>query len=187
MAWKGHGALEERFRFVQDWESEDWSMAELCRFYGVTRTTGYKWIDRYDRGGLEALRDQSRAPQRHPNEVSAELEELVITLREKHPSWGAPKIHARLKREHADQRIPAETTIGAILRRHGLTVNRRRRPRIAAVNKSASTRFAGSTTRDVRIKRWGSRCRKATINLLCGPMRAVCGKSNIRPIGKCGG
>jgi transposase len=127
MAWKGHGALEERFRFVQDWESEDWSMAELCRFYGVTRTTGYKWIDRYDRGGLEALRDQSRAPHRHPNEVSAELEELVITVRGKHPSWGAPKIHTRLKREHADQRIPAESTIGAIRKRHGLTVNRRRR------------------------------------------------------------
>jgi transposase InsO family protein len=119
--------MEERFRFIEEWRSEDWSMSELCRFYGVTRATGYKWVSRYESDGLEGLRDQSRAPRTHPNEISTEMEDLVIAMREKHPSWGAPKIRARLERDQAGKTIPAESTIGAILKRHGLTVTRRRR------------------------------------------------------------
>lgn len=119
--------MEERFRFVEEWNSGDWSLSELCRFYGVTRGTGYKWIARYEAGGLEALRDRSRAPHAHPNAVSAEMEELVISIREKHPSWGAPKIRAKLEDRNGGPRIPAESTIGAILKRSGLTVARKRR------------------------------------------------------------
>lgn len=119
--------MEERFRFVEEYNSGDWNMAELCCFYGVTRATGYKWLGRFESGGLEALRDRSRAPHRRPNAVSPEMEDLVIGVREKHPTWGAPKIRARLERDHADQSIPAESTIGAILKRNGLTVARKRR------------------------------------------------------------
>jgi transposase InsO family protein len=129
MPWKEHGVMEERFGFIEDWRSQDWTMAELCRFYGVTRVTGYKWVGRYEAGGLDGLRDLSRAPQRHPNEVSAEIEGVVIALRAKHPSWGAPKIRARIERDHARFALPAESTIGAILKRNGLTVARKRRPR----------------------------------------------------------
>lgn len=127
MPWKEHGVMEERFHFVDEWKSGDWNMAELCQFYGVTRATGYKWVERYGSGGLEGLRDRSRAPHQHPNEVSSEIEELVIGVREKHRSWGAPKIRARLKRDPGDQNIPAESTIGAILQRNGLSVARKRR------------------------------------------------------------
>jgi len=127
MPWKEHGVMEERFRFVEEWNSGDWSMAELCRFYGVTRATGYKWVGRYEGGGLEGLRDLSRAPHRQPNAVSEEMEDLVVAMRERHPSWGAPKIHARLRQDHADKNIPAESTIGALLKRNGLTVSRKRR------------------------------------------------------------
>ena len=59
MPWKEHDAMEERFRFIEDWRSEDWTMAELCRFYGVTRGTGYKWLGRYEAEGLEGLRELS--------------------------------------------------------------------------------------------------------------------------------
>ncbi len=121
--------MEERFRFVEEWNSGDWTMAELCRFYGVTRATGYKWVGRYEAGGLEGLADLSRAPHQHSNAVSEQMEDLVISMREQHPSWGAPKIQARLERDNAGQNIPAESTIGAILKRNGLTVSRRRRRR----------------------------------------------------------
>ncbi len=119
--------MEERFRLVEEWNSGDWSMTDLCRYYGVTRATGYKWVDRYESGGLEALGDQSRAPRQHPNAVSSEIEELVISMRAKHPSWGAPKIRAKLESEHGDRKFPAESTIGEILKRNGLTVSRKRR------------------------------------------------------------
>lgn len=138
MPWKEHGVVEERLRFIEDWNSGDWSMAELCRFYGVSRGTGYKWVDRYELGGVDGLRDQSRAPHQHPNAVGSELEGLVISVREKHASWGAPKIRAWLQREHTGKEIPAESTIGAILKRNGLTVPHKRR----RVSRSASKPLA---------------------------------------------
>jgi transposase InsO family protein len=128
MPWKECAVIEERFRFIEDWLSEDWNVAELCRHYGVSRATGYKWLDRYEGGGLDGLRDQSRAPLRHPNALSDAIEDEVIALRAKHPSWGAPKIRARLARDHAGLALPAESSIGAILKRKGLTVTRRKRP-----------------------------------------------------------
>src|SRR5215813_12208813 len=115
MPWKEHGVMEERFRFVVDWKTGDWTMAELCRLYGVSRVTGYKWVDRYETGGLEALRDQSRAPHDHPNAVAAEMEDLVIGVREKHPSWGAAKIRARLEGEHGEKQSDTPRRAGGLV------------------------------------------------------------------------
>jgi transposase len=78
MPWKAHGVMGERLRFVQEWRSGDWNLAELCRFYGVSTATGYRWLGRFEGGGVEALRDRSRAPHRRPNAVSPEMEDLVI-------------------------------------------------------------------------------------------------------------
>ena len=146
--------MEERFRFIEEWESGGWSMAELCRFYGVSRVTGYKWIERYESGGLEALRDQSRAPHRHPNAIGSEMEELVISVREKHASWGAPKIGAWLKREHPGQEIPAESTIGAILKRNGLSVPRKRRRRSRSGSEPLAHAAAPNTVWCADYKGW---------------------------------
>jgi transposase InsO family protein len=128
MPWKECGVLEERFRFINEWNSGDWNMAELCRIYGVTRKTGYKWVERYAARGLEGLRDLSRAPECHPNEVSEAIEEEVLALRGKHAFWGARKIRAWLVQAHLDEGMPAVSTIGSILQRNGLTVPRKRRP-----------------------------------------------------------
>ncbi|MGH9539862.1 MAG: IS481 family transposase [Terriglobales bacterium] len=129
MPWKDYEVTEERWRFIEDWNSEDFSMTELCEHYEVTRKTGYKWLRRYQAAGLEGLRDASREPHRHPNQVSGEMEERVLALRERHPRWGAPKIRGRLLLDHRDQTIPAASTIGGILKRNGLTVALRRRQR----------------------------------------------------------
>jgi transposase InsO family protein len=129
MPFKEHSVMDERMRLVAEWESGDWNMAELCRFYGVSRTTGYKWVSRYEWGGVEALQDVSRAPHVHGNAMGEEVEDWVIRERERHPSWGAPKIRARLAREQPGWRVPAESTIGAMLQRNGLTVPRKRRRR----------------------------------------------------------
>src|SRR5207249_4789290 len=110
-------------------QSGDWSMAELCEFFGVTRKTGYKWKRRFEEEGKPGLQERSRAPHQHPNQVSRKLEDMVIAMREKHGTWGAPKIRALLLREQPGESIPAESTIGEILRRQGLTVARRRRRR----------------------------------------------------------
>jgi putative transposase len=129
MPWKRNDVLEERFRFIEEWKSEDWSLAELCEQYGVTRKTGYKWLERYEAGGMEGLRDRSRAPQRHPNALAAGSEERILQVRGEHPWWGARKIHAFLKREDGARVVPAVSTIGNLLKSNGLTIARKRRPR----------------------------------------------------------
>ena len=116
MPWKEHGVMEERFRFIEEWNSEEFSLAELCRFYGISRGTGYKWIGRYAAQGLEGLRELSRAPHHHLNEISQEIEEQVLGIREQHPSWGAPKIHGKLV-----EIVEAESTGGKHYRSHSET------------------------------------------------------------------
>ena len=127
MPWKEENVLEQRYRFQQEWNTDDWSLAELCRDFGISRKTGYKWLERYDQEGVEGLKDQSRAPREHPNALDDSVEEQVIAIREKHPSWGARKIRACLERDEAPV-VPATSTIGAILRTNGLTLNLRRKP-----------------------------------------------------------
>jgi putative transposase len=125
MGWKETCAMEERFKFVQECKTEDWSMAELCRRYGVSRKTGYKWLERYQLEGLEGLQDQSRAPDRHPNEVVKEMADEVLELRRQHPHWGPAKLRARLQRVAPEIIWPAASTIGEMLKRAGLTVPRK--------------------------------------------------------------
>jgi len=89
MPWNRTDVLEERFRFIEEWKSEaDWTLAELCDYFGVTRKTGYKWLERYESGGMEGLRDQSRAPHRHPNALEEGVEKRVLGVREQHPFGG---------------------------------------------------------------------------------------------------
>ena len=101
MPWEVSDVMEVRTRFVEDWRSGTWSVAELCRFYEVTRKTGYKWLERYEEGGIAGLADRRRAPRHHPNAISEELEERIIALRGEHPRWGARKIRALLERRSA--------------------------------------------------------------------------------------
>lgn len=129
MPWKEHDVIEERWRFIEDWKSEDWNLSELCDSYGITRKTGYKWIQRYEQGGRAGLENQSRAAHQHSNAVSERMQERVLEIKESHPSWGAPKIRAKLVREQSSESVPAESTVGEILRRSGLTVARKRRRR----------------------------------------------------------
>ena len=88
MGWKETSVLEERLHFVQEYRSGEWSKAEACRRAGVSRMTGYKWLDRYAEGGVEALRDRSRAPHTRPRQVLEEVEEVVVEARGQHPHWG---------------------------------------------------------------------------------------------------
>jgi putative transposase len=111
MGWKETCAVEERFKFIQEYREQEESFAELCRRYGVSRKTGYKWLERYEAGGLERLHDQSRAAHHHPNEVVPEVAEQVLALWRNHPLWGPAKLYARLvrRRRRSFGRRPARS------------------------------------------------------------------------------
>jgi len=128
MPWKASSVVEERTRFVLDYERGMQTMTELCRIYGISRETGYAWWYRYCARGLEALRDLGRAPRRHPNQTPAAVEEAVLALRREHMRWGPRKLKAVLERD--GRRWPAASTIGAIVGREGLVIPRKKRRRV---------------------------------------------------------
>lgn len=121
--------MEERTRFVLEYERGWWTMTDLCAIFGIARETGYYWLRRYQQGGLEALRDQSRMPERHPNQTPAKIERAVLELRREHMRWGPRKLKRVLEREAPERPWPAASTIGAMLAREGLVVARKKRRR----------------------------------------------------------
>jgi len=118
--------MEVRMSFVADYLNEVDSMSGLCRDYGISRKTGYKYIRRYCENGLDGLKDYSRAPRHHPHAVSVEIEAHILKSRSQHPRWGPRKLKAYLERYYPAVIWPAASTIGEILKRHGLVFPRRR-------------------------------------------------------------
>src|SRR5438067_5438903 len=101
----------------------------MCREFGISRKTGYKIFDRYKEHGLEALTDRSRRPVRYPNQLPQPIESLIVRFKREKPHWGARKIRELLiRRLDGDFRIPAKSTIHAVLHRNGLVkgIGRRR-------------------------------------------------------------
>jgi len=120
MPWKESSVMEERLRFVARL-LEGEQMSHLCREFGISRKTGYKIFDRYKEHGLEALTDRSRRPVRYANQLPRQVESAIVELKQDKPHWGARKIRELLVRRLAgDVRIPAKSTIHAVLDRHGL-------------------------------------------------------------------
>ena len=122
--------MEERLRFVARLLDGE-AMSEVCREFGISRKTGYKIFDRYKEHGLEALSDRSRRPVRYANQLPEQIEALILRAKREKPHWGARKIRELLLRKlDGDFRVPANSTIHAVLCRHGLVkALGRRRPR----------------------------------------------------------
>lgn len=122
--------MEERMRFiVRLLEGEE--MSYLCREFGISRKTGYKIFDRYRECGLEALTDRTRRPFRYGNQLPFQVETAIVQLKKEKPHWGARKLRELLIRKFPSEvRVPAVSTIHAVLDRHGLVQPMRgRRPR----------------------------------------------------------
>jgi len=138
MPWRETRAMNERAKFCLDWE-ERWEaaeggrvdVAELCRVYGISRQTGYKWIRRYCEAGrdVRALEERSRRPLTSPTAISEDTQDAVVAVRKQHPRWGPRKLRAWLEDRHPGVPIPSASAIAAILKRRGMTAPRGRRRR----------------------------------------------------------
>lgn len=127
MPWRTTDPMHERMKFVSLYEEQLYSVSELCRRFGISRETGYKWVRRYEEEGAEGLKDRSRAPKHCPHRTSADVEAALLAVRAKHPTWGPRKILAYLARRRPTLPLPAASTVGELLARQGLTQPRRRR------------------------------------------------------------
>jgi transposase InsO family protein/transposase-like protein len=125
MPWKESTVLDQRREFVNLALSEDANIRFLCRRFGISAKTGYKWLNRYGEGGASALHDCSRRPHNSPYRTAASMEQAVLAVREAHPAWGGRKIRAWLSEfgscgnGRGHHPLPSPSTITAILHRSG--------------------------------------------------------------------
>jgi transposase InsO family protein len=126
MPWSGT-VSEQRVEFIQQLLAGGVNRRELCRQWGVSPKTAYKWLARYESGGAEALADESRRPHASPRHTSAEMEARILALRAEQAAWGARKIAALLVRQGVAE-VPALSTITEVLRRNGCLAVARPRP-----------------------------------------------------------
>lgn len=143
MTWKTSNVVTERAKFALEYEKR-WrqhrgrvNVAELCRIYGVSRETGYVWINRFVRANFDvrALEDRSRRPLTSPHAVSEEMADFIVAMRKQKPKWGPRMLRAWLIDRHPGKSFPSASTFANILKRHGMTTQRkgRRRPRAPLV------------------------------------------------------
>lgn len=115
--------ISQRSQFILESKSGDYSHSELCRRYGISRMTGYKWVGRFEEEGLIGLKDRSRKPKTRTREIPHEITTQIISYRQAHPSWGATKIRKILLREFAE--VPSRRTIHRVLQECNFISTRR--------------------------------------------------------------
>ena len=126
MPWKKSVVMDEKMRFIARLLQGE-RMASLCREFGISRKTGYKFWDRYKEIGVNGLVDRVRRPIRYANQLPMQVEETILKIKKDKPSWGAPKIREILSRKYPEVRTPAKSTIHATLDRHGLVKRYKRK------------------------------------------------------------
>lgn len=126
MPWKACAPVDLRMEFVTRHRDGE-RMVDLCREFGISRKTGYKIVERYERLGALGLLDQSRAPKTVRHRLSDEIAELVVAARQAHRTWGGRKLRDVLIKQHPEIVFPAASTIGTLLKRRGLVETRKRR------------------------------------------------------------
>ena len=117
------------------------TVADVCRRYGISRDTYYRYRRRYLAEGVKGLEDRSRKPNTSPSQIPAEVELRIVEMRTAHPRWGARRIRAELEREGIA--APAVSTVHQALRRNGLVAAQPRR------KAKANTRFEREVSNDL--------------------------------------
>lgn len=120
MPWKQVSIMEQREEFVALARTEAANISELCRRFGISRDTGYRWL------GRENYADRSRRPHSSPLRTAPSMEDAVLAVRDNHPAWGARKIHRILLNQGLAP--PAVSTIHTVLDRHGRIAGADRHP-----------------------------------------------------------
>jgi len=119
MPWKEVSIMSQRLEFVTLAAAENANIRHLCRCFGISPNTAYKWLERFQSEGAKGLEEHSRRPHHSPSRTAAEIEEIVTKLRRKHPAWGGRKLAQRLL-DLGQAGVPSPSTITAILQRHQL-------------------------------------------------------------------
>lgn len=161
--------MEQINRFVVLAHSGRFYFADLCEQFGISRKTGYKHLSRYAASGMAGLQPRSSRPHGSPDRTTEQIEGWILEERRAHRTWGPKKLRRILEVKHQVESPPACSTIAAILRRHGLSVRRRRRPvSYVATNDQLTPATQPNHVWTVDFKGWfilgdGQRCDPLTV------------------------
>lgn len=131
MPWRECNMMDEKIKFIARLLDGE-KLAPLCREFNISRKTGYQIWKKYLQFGQQAFIEQKRTPYRYANKLPVQIEMLILDLKKEYPNWGAPKIRDKMLKKHPDVRIPAISTIHAVLDRHGLVKSELRKKRYKA-------------------------------------------------------
>lgn len=131
MPWKEIRPMDEKILFIADHLRAPGNFSQLCERYGISRKTGYKWVERYQAEGIEGLEERSRKPHAMAGEIPYAIRKAVIDLRRQgRDPLGPKKIQALLSQHFPDQPVPSKTSIYNVLKREGMLEPKRRKRRV---------------------------------------------------------
>jgi len=159
--------MDLRVQLIHDHEKGE-SISALSEIYGVARKTIYKWLERHEAAGVAGLADRSRAPQHCPHKLSPDIIAEIIAARQRW-NWGPGKLRVKLAAAEPKITWPAESTIGEVLKRAGLTHRRKPRVRTPPYGQPFASIDAANQTWCADFKGWfrtadGKRCDPLTIS-----------------------
>lgn len=166
MPWKESNTMDLRVQLIQDYE-EGYSIAALAEMHGVSRKTIYKWVGRHEEAGAAGLLDRRRTPLHSPGKLSEEILAHIVAARERW-RWGPRKLRVKLASAHPEISWPAESTMGEVLKRAGLTHRRRPGVRTPPYGQPFASVEQANQTWCADFKGWfrtgdGTRCDPLTI------------------------
>jgi len=133
MPWKNTTTMEQKVEFICEWLTGKYTITELGIAFEISRPTAYRLIHRYENFGIQGLKEQSKAPKKHPNRTKEEVEKKILKLKEEYSLWGAKKIRKLLFNHCPKQDIPSVVTVHNILLRNGLVCPQKRLRRVKPV------------------------------------------------------
>ena len=196
MPWRETDAMKEKRSFIDKMLKEDKPFRELCREYGISEKTGYKWRKRFYEQGYAGLEEESRAPREHPNTIDGDTAAELIRLRLAHPSWGAKKLQVLYQRAHPNQLLPSMSSVNRTIEKAGLL--RKKRIHKASITSDCprlNQAMEANAPNDVwciDFKGWwrsdGEKCEPFTVRdkfsrkILCAQLMTGKSTEDIRPV-----
>ena len=115
MPWKETSVMDERLRFVLKAYKSKENFTEQCRRTGISTKTGYKWLKRFEEGGVAGLKDKPTIAKEVRNRTDDKTQRRIIRIKKRYKAWGAKKIHSLYMTKFPGEYIPSRSTIEAIL------------------------------------------------------------------------
>jgi transposase InsO family protein len=126
MGWKETDKMDEKKEFIfRCWNREE-TFTEICRKFGISTKTGYKWLSRFKERGAAGLAELSRAPKNNANKISETVKKRLLKLKEKHKYWGAYKILTLYAAKYPGEQAPARSTVEELFKKEGYTGRKKR-------------------------------------------------------------